>query len=242
MAAGKHLECFVADMEDEAAYARALQGVQQVYHICPNMHPDEVKIGRFLIATAQKASAAHIVYHSVLHPQTEKMPHHWHKLRVEEMLFESGIPTTILQPTAYMQNIFGGWRQIVENGRYAVPYPVETRLSLVDLQDVAEVAAKVLLEPGHVGATYELVGTEGLTQTAVSHVLAQQLSRPVTAAEVPLDQWQQGAEAAGLPPYAVATLRKMFVYYANFGLIGSPNVLKLLLGRQPTSLAEVVRR
>jgi hypothetical protein len=33
-----------------------------------------------------------LVYHSVLHPQTEQMPHHWHKLRVEEMLLESRLP------------------------------------------------------------------------------------------------------------------------------------------------------
>ncbi|MEM7116360.1 MAG: NmrA family NAD(P)-binding protein [Chloroflexota bacterium] len=236
------LEIVVGNMADAGAYESALEGVAQVYHICPNMHPQEVEIGRFLIAAAQKADVNHIVYHSVLHPQTEKMPHHWHKLRVEEMLFESGIPTTILQPTAYVQNIFAGWQGIVAEGVYTVPYPVETRLSLVDVVDVADVAAKVITEPGHVGATYELVGTEGLTQTAVSHILSQQLNRPVQAQEIPLDDWQRNTEAAGLPPYAVATLRKMFVYYANYGLIGNPNVLIFLLGRAPASLAEVVQR
>ncbi len=66
---------------------------------------------------------------------------------------------TILQPTAYMQNILAGWRSIVEDGIYRVPYPIDTRISLVDLRDVAEAAARVLTEDGHVGATYELVGT-----------------------------------------------------------------------------------
>ena len=33
------------------------------------------------------------------------MPHHWLKMRVEEKLFASGLPFTILQPAAYMQNV-----------------------------------------------------------------------------------------------------------------------------------------
>ncbi len=34
------------------------------------------------------------------------------------------------------------------DGIYRVPYPIETRLSLVDLDDVAEAAALVLTEAG----------------------------------------------------------------------------------------------
>ena len=230
----------VGDIADPSVYAGALAGVASVYHICPNMHPDEVKIGRWLVAAARAAGVRHIVYHSVLHPQTEAMPHHWNKLRVEELLFESGIATTVLQPTAYMQNLLAGWQRIVAEGVYAVPYPAATRLSLVDLHDVAAAAVRVLTEPELVGGTYELVGTVGLTQTAVSHTLATCLNRPVRVVEIPLDEWQTGAKAAGLSPYAIDTLRRMFVYYANYGLVGNPFVLRQLLRREPTSLAEFV--
>ncbi|MFN8458488.1 MAG: NmrA family NAD(P)-binding protein [Anaerolineae bacterium] len=71
----------------------------------PQHAPDEVAIGRAAIAVAKAAGGPRSVYHSVLHPHTEKMPHHWHKLRVEELLFESGLEWTILQPAAYMQNV-----------------------------------------------------------------------------------------------------------------------------------------
>ncbi|MCA9994525.1 MAG: NmrA family NAD(P)-binding protein [Anaerolineales bacterium] len=231
-------EVAVGDIADQSVYAGALAGVAAVYHICPNMHPDEVKIGRWLVAAARAAGVSHIVYHSVLHPQTEGMPHHWNKLRVEELLLESGIPTTIVQPTAYMQNLLAGWRRIVDEGVYAVPYPAGTRLSLVDLEDVAVAVARVLTEPGLAGGTYELVGTVGLTQTAVTQTLATHLNRPVQFLEIPLNEWQAGAEAAGLSPYAIDTLRRMFVYYASYGLVGNPFMLRQLLGREPASLAE----
>lgn len=231
-------EVVVGDIADESVYAGALAGVASVYHICPNMYPDEVKIGRWLVAAARAAGVSHIVYHSVLHPQTEGMPHHWNKLRVEELLLESGIPTTIVQPTAYMQNLLAGWQRIVDEGVYAVPYPAGTRLSLVDLEDVAVAVARVLTEPGLAGGTYELVGTVGLTQTAVTQTLATHLNRPVQFLEIPLNEWQAGAEAAGLSPYAIDTLRRMFVYYASYGLVGNPFMLRQLLGREPASLAE----
>jgi len=63
--------------------------VMMIYHICPNMHPDEFQIAQNVIAAAQINDVSHFVYHSVLHPQTEDMPHHWQKLRVEEYLFKS---------------------------------------------------------------------------------------------------------------------------------------------------------
>jgi len=235
-------EVVVGDMRLQATMDRAARGAQAIYHICPNVHPDEIAIGQTVIAAARSAGVEHFVYHSVLHPQTEAMPHHWQKLRIEEHLFESGLPRTILQPTAYMQNLLAHWGQIVEQGTYSVPYAVETRLSLVDLEDVAEAAALVLTEPGHVGATYELVGTEGMSQTEVAAILSQQLGCPVCAQVVSLEAWAQRAGAAGLGDYQVETLLKMFRYYERYGFWGSPRVLGWLLGRPPTTLVDFVER
>jgi uncharacterized protein YbjT (DUF2867 family) len=235
-------ETATGDLRERDAVAAALQGVRAVYHICPNLHPDEVAIGATVLAAARAAGIAHFVYHSVLHPQTSTMPHHWHKLAVVERIFASGLPFTVLQPTAYMQNLLGTWRTVAEQGLYAVPYPVESRLCLVDLADVAAVAAQVLTQPGHQGATYELVGTAPLSQSQVAGVLAEGLQRPVRAEMVPPDLWEQQARGAGLSDYAIATLRQMFRYYADYGLVGNANVLRWLLGRPPTTLAAFVRR
>ena len=165
-------EIAVGAFEDAAALVAAADGVRAIYHICPNVSPHEIAYARALIAAAKAAGVPRFVYHSVLHPQIEAMPHHWAKLRVEEMLLASGLAVTVLQPTAYMQNLLAGWRSIVEDGVYRVPYPVATRISLVDLRDVAEAAALVLTEDGHVGATYALVGTPALTQTEVAETLS----------------------------------------------------------------------
>ena len=232
----------IGDLRDKAAVQAALRGVQKVYHICPNVHPDEITIGEAVIGAARAAGIEQFVFHSVLHPQTEKMPHHWRKLRVEETLLESGLPCTILQPAVYMQNILTGWEAITQRGVYTVPYPVETRLSLVDLNDVAEAAARVLTEPGHVGGTYELAGTPALSQAEVAGVLSQSLGCAVRAEAISIEQWEGQARASGVSDYAIETLKAMFRYYARCGLIGNPNVLRWLLGRPAATLTDVVQR
>lgn len=235
-------EALVGDMRQGATMDQATRNVRVVYHICPNVSPDEVAIGQAVVAAARSAGVEHFCFHSVLHPQTEAMPHHWLKLRVEEQLFESGLSFTILQPAAYMQNVLVHWDRIREEGVYRVPYTVETRLSLVDLEDVAEVAALALTEPGHTGATYELVGAEALSQTEVATILSQGLGRPVRAKAVPIETWERQARASGLADYQVKTLVKMFHYYEDYGFCGNPSVLGWLLGRPPTTFRTFVKR
>ncbi len=235
-------EAVIGDMRAGPALGQAMRGARAVYHICPNVSPDEVTIGRAVIAAARTAGVEHVVYHSVLHPQTEAMPHHWQKLRVEEALFESGLACTILQPCTYMQNVLAGWRTIVEDGVYAVPYPVETRLSLVDLDDVAEAARAVLTEPGHVAATYELAGPEALTQTEVADRVSRQLGRPVRAERMAVEAWVDRARGAGMGAYQVETLVKMFRYYERFGLCGNPRILSQVIGRPPGTFEAFVER
>ncbi len=230
-------EAVVADLHDANAVSAALKGARAVYHLSPNVNPHEEALGRSVIAAARAAGVAQVVYHSVLHPQTEDMPHHWRKLRVEEALFKSGLSFTILQPAAYMQNLLAGWAAITGEGVYRVPYAVASTISLVDLRDVAEVAARVLTEPGHTHATYELVGTLGLSQTAVAEVLAEALGRPVRAEAIDRAAWARTARANGMVDDARQTLLKMFEYYERYGLCGSPQTLTALLGRTPRTLA-----
>jgi NAD(P)H dehydrogenase (quinone) len=231
-------EVAVGGFDDPAALARAASGVTAIYHICPNVSPHEIAYAKAVVAATKAAGVRRFVYHSVLHPQIEAMPHHWAKLRVEEMLPASGLDVTVLQPAAYMQNILAGWRSIVEDGVYRVPYPVETRISLVDLRDVAQAAALVLTEPGHGGATYELVGTAPLNQVEVADALSAALGRRVRAVAEPVETWEARARAAGMGDYQRETLAAMFRSYAASGLIGNCNVLRWLLGRRPGTIQE----
>ena len=105
-------EVSIGSFEDPSALTQAAAGAQAIYHICPNVSRDEVAYARAVTAAALAQGVERFVYHSVLHPQIEAMPHHWAKLRAEEILLAAGFDLTVLQPTAYMQNIQGAWRGI----------------------------------------------------------------------------------------------------------------------------------
>ena len=243
----------IGDLYMQAAVRSAMQGVRKIYHICPNMNRDEVEIGKLVIAEAQKAGVDQFVYHSVLHPQTEKMKHHWQKLRMEEIIFESGIPFTILQPAPYMQNLLANWKSIIEDGILRVPYSVHVKFSFVDLEDVAEAVKVVLTEPNHKNTIYELAGTMPMSHVEVAEVLSRVLNRDVRPEEEEIGNWRlrastalgkdaRSAQRGPMSEYALENLVKMFEYYDQWGLVGNPNVFRWVLKREPTSLETFVVR
>jgi len=230
----------VGDLRHQITIRSAMKGMQAVYHICPNMSPNETVIGKLVIDAARHAGVEHFVYHSVLHPQIEAMNHHLQKMRVEELLLESGIPFTILQPAPYMQNLLAGWKIIVEEGILRVPYSVDAKFSFLDLDDLAEVARIVLTEPGHVNAVYELAGTNPTSHAEVAEILSEALWRDVKAEKEEIRDWKLRTQ--GLSEYALENLTRMFEYYDTWGLVGNQNVLKWILKREPTSLMSFVER
>ena len=231
-------EIVVGDLLDPGSVEPAFAGMRAVYHIGPNVHPLEAEMGRNAIVTAAAAGLPHFVMHSVLHPQTQAMQHHWNKLLVEEQLINSDMGFTILQPASYMQNVRGMWGSILE-GQYPVPYPIHARFSPVDLKDVAELAAEVLSTLGHEGAIYELAGSELLTPAQMAKRMGEVLGRSVEAVEISRTQWRQDAE---IEADRADILVSMFEYYAEHGLWGNPRVLAGLLGREPTTFVQYLQR
>ncbi len=215
----------VVELADLDGLTVALRDVRAVYHLAPNLHPDEEGIGARIIEAATRAGAVRLVYHSVLHPQLPAMPHHAAKLAVETRVIESGLVWTILGPAAYLQNLLPAGEEI------AVPYRLDAPFSLVDLDDVAEAAARVLVEPGHEHAIYELAGPAVTTVAqvaAIAGVPARQVDRATWLAE------QRGQ----LGEYAISALAAMFAHYDRHGLVGNPRILAGLLGRCPTTVEQ----
>jgi uncharacterized protein YbjT (DUF2867 family) len=235
-------EVIVGDLLDPAVMQKALAGVEGLYLICPNVHPKELEIGRVVIAAAKASGSPRIVYHSVMYPQLEAMPHHWQKLRAEEALISSGLDHTILQPASYMQNVLPYWAAMQERGEYKVPYSVYAKFTPIDLEDLAEVAALVLTDPAHSRAIYQLAGPETLSSRDMAIAIASVLGKEVRAIEEPLNEWVQAAKDRRIEPYAIDALTKMFAYYNNHGFVGRNFALEEILGRRATSFAEFLTK
>jgi len=216
----------------------SLSGCEAAYVIAPNMHPDEPAYVAAALGAAEEAGVRRVVLHSVAAPYSPAMPHHLAKAEAEDVLRRSGVAWTILQPCAYVQNLVP---PLVAGGPLRVPYDVDAPFGLVDLADVAEAAATVLLDAGHTGATYELGGPVAVSVGDVGAVASELLGRPVPVERVDPSEWAR-TEGAGLDDRVRHWLLAMFAYYDAYGLPTGPLPLSALLGRSATSLGDTLRR
>jgi uncharacterized protein YbjT (DUF2867 family) len=235
-------EASIGNLESTEDLQMAMDGIDKVYLIVPNVHPREIEIGRNAIETAKKNHIDHFVYHSVLYPKIEEMPHHWRKYKVEERLMQSGLAFTILQPANYMQNILAYWDGIIKNGEFQIPYRLEARSSPVDLMDVAEVVAIVLASETHYEESYELCGPEVLSTLDTANIISDHLGKDIKANLQSMDNWKQKAIDGGLDADRLNTLIKMFEYYDEQDFVGNPAILAELLIHPPTPIKDFLQR
>ncbi|KZT61073.1 NAD(P)-binding protein [Calocera cornea HHB12733] len=158
------------------------------------------------------------------------MLNHKVKLEVEEYLIESGLDWTILQPTHVMQQM--PLDPIISSGVMTLPYSPATVQGFIDLADFAQVVLKVARAPKeHNMARYELLGCIG-SYNEVADIIASKIGKSVKIERIPAEQ---AAARAGTHPYTQEAMRRMYYYYDTRGLTGSPNVLRWLLGRDPST-------
>lgn len=217
----------------------ALAGATAAYLVAPNLHPDEAGYVARLLEAARRAGVERVVHHSVAAPYAPAMPHHLGKAAAEDLVRRSGLRWTILEPCAYVQNFLPALRG--DPPRLRVPYDVEARFGLVDLADVGEAAAAVLLDDGHVGATYELGGPALVSVADVAAVAGRVLGREVPVERVAPQEWRR-ADGAGMDPREADWLAAMFTYYDAHGLPAGSLALRALLGREPADLHTALAR
>ena len=235
-AEGAH-EAVVADMTHPDELPAALEGCTAVVHIGPPMHPREITMGQNVIDAAVRAGVEHVVLMSVTHPQLEPLLNHQSKLAVERHLLGSRLPFTILQPMHYMQAV--DVPECVDGGVFRQPFSLERPLSFVDLADVGAAVATVLSAPEqHRWATYEVCGSDTLSAHEVARVLSEVGGAGVRAEQVPME----AVLPAGAPDHTIDGFIRLFNHYDRYGILGNPNVLRWLLGREPTTFVEYVRR
>lgn len=220
----------------------AIDGCAEVIHICPPMNANEADLARRMTDYCLAAGTERLVLYSVLHPLLRGVRHHGLKLDAEQYLIESGQAYTILQPGRYMQHLVPIWNSVMETGVHNMPFNIETRFNLADLGDLAEAAAIVLTEAGHENATYQLAGPESLNQIDMARIITDVTGRDIRAEAKPLEAFRAGAEKAGMPLDRLEQLCLLNQHYDHCGLVGNPNVLLWILGRDPTDFKAFVER
>lgn len=237
-------EVIVGDMADPAVLERAMNGVEKVYHNGPTAHPHERAMGLAAIDAARANGVNHFVFSSVLHAIVTDLVQHEIKRDIEEYLVSSGLEYTILQPSNYMSPI--KLRPVFKEGVFRLSWSLDRLQSMVDLEDVTEVAAMVLSDSeSHAAATYELVAPGRYTAWDIGNIISSVLERPIEVEQIDADRFLAeffGEGGADKYPHEARVLRAISGYYSGHDFVGNANVLRWLLGREPTTYEQFVRR
>lgn len=238
---GKGIETIAGDMDDPAVRIRAVAGMDVVIHYSPPMHPREVAMGTGMIDAAASAGVPRFIFISVIHPEIEDLLNHQAKLRIESHLINSGLQWTVLRPQHYFQNV--DVCGAVSQAALMVPYPPETRLGHVDMNDLADAVATVATGTNHAYATYDIASPEHLTASELCATITDESGVTVTPREIrPADVVAHISAHHRLSPYTEEAFHRLFGYYARRGIQGNPNVLTWLLGRSPGTFRDYVVR
>ncbi len=227
----------VADLADPASLVRALDGVRAVHVVPPLFDPREAALVANVVRAAETAGVGRLTYHSVLHPDTPGLPHHARKSAAEAQVRSSSLTWSILRPGMYAQTVLVYVRD--DTDVVEVPYSLDAPFTVVDLADVAQASAELVLGEDHAFATYELTGAELLTMGELVAQAGVALGRELTGRVVA--PWQS-AVGRDWTRSAWADVCAMWSHYDRHGLVGNPAAARIVLGREPTSFAAAVGR
>jgi uncharacterized protein YbjT (DUF2867 family) len=178
------IELVEADFARPETFARALDGVDQLFLLMPSSAEVEQR-QRNMVDAAKRARVKHIVKLSQFGANAAA-PGRFQRYHagVEHHIRQSRIPFTFLRPNLFMQALLNFRASISSQGTFYAPAG-NARVSVIDVRDVASVAATALTGSEHENQTYELTGPEALTHAEMAGELSEIFGRTVKYVDVP---------------------------------------------------------
>jgi uncharacterized protein YbjT (DUF2867 family) len=124
---------------------------------------------------------------------------------IEKRLEASGMAFTHLRAGEFMPAYFRQAANIAAKGAMFLPME-DARIASIDVNDIAEIAVRVLTSAGHEGKIYPLTGPEALTMSEVAEKLSAATGKTIRYVNVPPEAARQAQLAAGMPPYLADAL------------------------------------
>jgi uncharacterized protein YbjT (DUF2867 family) len=231
------VEVVQGDLLDIDALRTALSGVNTLF-LLNAVAGDEFTQALIALNIARESGVERVVYLSVIHSDHfVNVPHFAVKSGAERMIERMGFGATILRPAYFIDNELMIKDVIFNHGVY--PMPIGSKgIAMVDIRDIAEVAAIELIRRAQASAklpieTINLVGPDTLTGPDVAAIWSDVLGRPVAYGGDDPTGFEQNL-ATFLPKWMAYEMRLMAERYVSDGMIpeaGDVERLTKILGR-----------
>jgi NAD(P)H dehydrogenase (quinone) len=229
-----------ADFTDPTTLDDAFAGADTLLLVSTTTVGERFDNARTAIDAALRAGVSGIVYTSMVNASTAQMMLADAHRRTEDYLRQSGAAYVILRNGWYLENytdqlpVISQYRTLMGSGRSG-------RVSAASRRDLADAAAVVLTQDGHLGATYELGGTP-FTLTELAATISDVLGVDIAYRDMPVAEYAGVLTGAGLPPEMAAAVADADAGLARGELFTASEDLVKLIGRPATTAHEAFQQ
>ena len=162
---------------------RAMRQVDAIALHIPFFMPNPLEVTKNIIEAAKEAKIKYIVWNTAgaISPIKTGNPVYDVRLEVQNLLSESGIKHTILQPTVYAENLLGPWTapMVKEENRVAYPVPKDFKIGWLPSSDMAKAMVAALENESLAGSNFIVSGKQVLDGNLLQQAFSQGLGRTI---------------------------------------------------------------
>jgi uncharacterized protein YbjT (DUF2867 family) len=191
----KGAEVSVASLDDRAALAQALKGAEGAYLLIPpngwnqtGIAADRARYAASIVGAVDAAKPKHVVLLSSIGVQLPGGNGPIQYVRpIEDGLRASGVSSTFLRASAFMENWGGMLKGAIDGGALYYGLAPGVRIDQVATQDIGKTAARLLAEGAPQGTrVVNLAGPATFTLDEIAATISKVAGKPVKAVSVPV--------------------------------------------------------
>ena len=235
------IEIVAGDFDDPTSLAPALQGVERAFLLTNSTERAEGQQLGF-VAAAKRSGVRHIVKLSQFGAD-EASPVRFlrYHAAVERAIRElQGLDYTFLRPNLYMQALLAFAPSIKAQGPFYAAIR-DAKVSVVDVRDIAAVAAAALTDDGHEGKTYTLTGPEALSHAEIAAHLSDASGQPIAFVGISPQAMREALGKMHMPPWQADGLVEDYVHYDLGEAAAIATGVKDATGAEPRAFAAFAR-
>jgi len=236
-----NVRIFEGDMSKSETLLPALRGADKAILISSS-DPYMTAVQSNFIESAKNTSIKHIVKLSGIIADINS-PFRFARMHaeIEQKLETSGISFTHLRAGEFMQSYFRQVPFILKKDSLFLPME-DQRIASIDIEDVAEVAVRILTGFGHKGNIYPITGSEALTMHEVAEKFTTVLGRKINYVNISPQDAKKAQIEAGVPQYTADALEELFSERRKGKESHVYNTMQTVFGLHPTSFEEFIIR
>jgi len=206
--AREQVEVVVGSHGDGAVVTRAFQDADSVFWVVPpdpravSVEAAYVDFARPAVKALRQQGVKRVVGVSALGRGTPWAAHAGlatASLAMDDLIASSGVSYRALTMPSFMDNLLRQAEPITKNGVFSLPIDGDRKLPSAASSDVAEVAARLLLDHSWTGvASVPVLGPEDLSYNDMARVLSEVLGRPVRFEQISNDAFKARLMGRGM--------------------------------------------